>query len=73
MSMPNNKRMGERPSVAGRSDHFAKSIFSRMGQGEMTRKPLQRGLEAQMGQHARIKAGKGRGYCSINSTMGQGG
>ena len=73
MSMPNNKRMGERPAIGGHTDHYPKGVFSRMGQGEMKRKPLQRGLEAQMGQHARIKAGKGRGYCSVASTMGQGG
>lgn len=46
MSMGNDQRKGKK----GKGDAHPKSVFDRMGQGTMTRKPLVRGLFEQMGQ-----------------------
>lgn len=46
MSMGNDVRKGKK----GSGDAYPKGVFSRMGQGEMKRRPLERGLFRMMGQ-----------------------
>lgn len=46
MSMGNDQRKGKK----GHGDAYAQGVLMRMGQGEMKRKPLMRGLFRMMGQ-----------------------
>jgi hypothetical protein len=68
MSMPNNKRMGERPMNTG-TDNKAQGLNSRMCQGATVRIPLKCGLTPMMGQGPRPNAGKGKWRKSANAAI----